>query len=64
MEKLSAKTLADIEAFEKIPIQERIEFFNTWEMIKGGGGRQSRGPGHQFFLIRSGLRQSREGDLP
>jgi fatty-acyl-CoA synthase len=49
MEKLSAKTLADIEAFEKIPIQERIEFFNTWEMIKRGAAVNPEAPAISFF---------------
>ena len=36
MEKLKIVNLADIEAFEKTPIAERLEFFNTYDLIKYG----------------------------
>jgi len=36
MEKVMAKTLADIEAYEKTPIQERLPFLNTYDLIKHG----------------------------
>ena len=36
MEKLKVVNLADIEAFEETPLAERLEFFNTYDLIKHG----------------------------
>jgi hypothetical protein len=36
MEELIIKTLADIEKIEETPIQERMECFNTYDLIKKG----------------------------
>ncbi|MEE8414660.1 MAG: acyl-CoA synthetase [Desulfobacterales bacterium] len=36
MEKLKIVNLADIEAFEETPLAERLEFFNTYDLIKHG----------------------------
>jgi fatty-acyl-CoA synthase len=49
MEKVKAKTLADIEAFEKVPIQERLSFFNTLDMIKHGAAIDPEAPAISFF---------------
>lgn len=49
MERVKAKTLADIEAFEKVPIQERLSFFNTLDMIKHGAAIDPEAPAISFF---------------
>lgn len=49
MERVKAKTLADIEAFEKVPIQERLNFFNTLDMIKHGAAIDADAPAISFF---------------
>ncbi|MFQ5484970.1 MAG: acyl-CoA synthetase [Desulfobacterales bacterium] len=36
MGKLKIVNLTDIEAYEKIPLEERLEFFNTYDLIKYG----------------------------
>lgn len=36
MEKLKIATVADMEEFERVPIGERMEFFNTFDLIKHG----------------------------
>ena len=49
MEKVKAKTLADIEEFEKIPIEERLPFFNTYDLIKHGAAINPEAPAISFF---------------
>lgn len=36
LEEIQLGTLADVEAIEKTPIQERLPFFNTYDLIKHG----------------------------
>ncbi|MBU2552220.1 MAG: AMP-binding protein, partial [Proteobacteria bacterium] len=36
MEKLRISTLADIEAYERVPIEDRMTYFNTYDMLKQG----------------------------
>ena len=36
LEEIQVGTIADLEAIEKIPIQERLPFFNTYDLIKHG----------------------------
>ncbi len=36
LEEIQVGTIADLEAIEKIPIQERLPFFNTYDLIKYG----------------------------
>lgn len=50
MEKVKAKTLADIEAFEKVPIEDRLPFFNTYDLIKQGAAVNPEAPAISFFL--------------
>jgi len=50
MEKVMAKTLADIEAYEKTPIQERLPFLNTYDLIKHGTAINPEATAISFFL--------------
>ena len=50
MEKVKAKTLADIEALEKVPIEERLTFLNTYAMITQGAAINPEAPAISFFL--------------
>ena len=36
MEKLKTRTLGDVEAFERIPIEDRLASFNTYDLIRRG----------------------------
>jgi len=49
MDKLKVRTAADIEAFEKIPIQERLDVFNTYDLIKKGASINPDAPAISFF---------------
>jgi len=49
MEKVKAKTLADIEAFEKVPIEERLTFLNTYDLIRHGAAINPEAPAISFF---------------
>lgn len=50
MEKVMAKTLADIEAYEKTPLKERLPFLNTYDLIKQGAAIDPEAPAISFFL--------------
>ncbi|MFC1534492.1 acyl-CoA synthetase [Thermodesulfobacteriota bacterium] len=50
MDKVMVETLADIEAFEKVPIEERLPFLNTYDMIKHGAAINPDAPAISFFL--------------
>ncbi len=54
MEKLKVVTLADIEEFEKVPIDERLQFFNTYDMIKHGAAIDPEATAISFFLSGDG----------
>lgn len=50
MERLRVVTVADIEEFEKIPIEDRLEFFNTYDMIKHGAAINPEATAISFIL--------------
>ncbi len=50
MEKLKIRTVADVEEFEKVPIEERMEFFNTYDLIKHGASIDPDAGAISFFL--------------
>lgn len=50
MEGLEIKTLSDVEQFEKVPIKERLEFFNTYDLIKHGASINPDALAISFFL--------------
>ncbi|UCE51871.1 MAG: acyl-CoA synthetase, partial [Desulfobacterales bacterium] len=50
MGELKIKKVADIEAFEKVPIEERLEVFNTYEMLKKGASINPDATAISFFL--------------
>lgn len=50
MEKVKVKTLADIEALEKVPLEERLTFLNTYAMITQGAAINPGAPAISFFL--------------
>ena len=49
MEGLKIVTVADIEEFEKIPIEDRLDFFNTYDMIKHGAAIDPEATAISFF---------------
>ena len=53
MEKVMARTLADIEAYEKTPLKERLLFYNTYDLIKHGTAINPDAPAISFFLSGS-----------
>lgn len=54
MEKVKIRTLADIEAYEKVPIDERLTFRNTYDLIKEGAGINPEAPAISFFPSGAG----------
>jgi len=50
MESLEIKTLSDVEEFEKVPIEERLKFFNTYDLIKHGTAIDPNALAISFFL--------------
>jgi hypothetical protein len=54
MEKVKVRTLADIEAYEKVPIDERLRFRNTYDLIKQGAALNPEGPAISFFPSGAG----------
>ncbi len=50
MKGLEIKTLSDVEQFEKVPIKERLEFFNTYDLIKHGASINPDALAISFFL--------------
>ncbi len=49
MEKSRIATMADIEEFEKVPLEDRLTFFNTYDMIKQGAAINPEAPAISFF---------------
>jgi len=49
MEKFRIATMADIEEFEKVPLEDRLTFFNTYDMIKQGAAINPDAPAISFF---------------
>ena len=50
MEKLKISSLADIEAFEQTPVEERLNFFNTYDLLKHGTATDPAATAISFFL--------------
>ena len=50
MAELEFKTSADVEAFEKIPIENRMTAFDTYEMLKQGAALNPDNPAMSFIL--------------
>jgi len=50
MEGLKIVNAADVEEFEKIPIEDRLDFFNTYDMIKHGAAIDPEATALSFFL--------------
>ncbi len=50
MEKLKIASEADIEEFEKVPIEERLDVFNTYDLIKKGAAINPDAFAISFFL--------------
>lgn len=49
MEGFKIATLADIEEFEKVPIEERLPYFNTYDLIKHGTAIDPEATAISFF---------------
>jgi len=49
MEKLKISSLADIEAFEQTPVEERLDFFNTYDLLKHGAAIDPAATAISFF---------------
>ena len=50
MEELKIKNLADIEKFEKIPIEQRFPYLNTYDILKHGAAINPEATALSFFL--------------
>jgi fatty-acyl-CoA synthase len=50
MGKVKFRNIGDIEAFEKIPIEERLEAFNTYDLLKKGAAINPDALSISFFL--------------
>ena len=50
MEELKIATLADVEAFEKVPLEERLQALNTYDLIKNGAAVNPDAPAISFLL--------------
>jgi len=50
MKGLEIKTVADVEEFERVPIEERLEFFNTYDLIRHGASLDPNALAISFFL--------------
>jgi fatty-acyl-CoA synthase len=48
--KIRVETLRDIEAYERVPIDDRLQFRNTYDLIKQGAGINPEAPAISFFL--------------
>jgi len=49
-EKLKVRTIADIKAIEKTLINEKMKFFNTYDMLKNGAAINPDSTAISFFL--------------
>ncbi len=50
MGELKISSLADIEAFEQTPVEERLNFFNTYDLLKHGAAIDPAATAISFFL--------------
>ena len=50
MEELKIKNLADVENFEKIPIEQRFPYLNTYDILKHGAAINPEATALSFFL--------------
>ena len=49
MGELKVKTTADTKAFEQVPINERLEAFNTYDLLRKGASINPDAPAISFF---------------
>lgn len=49
MGELKISSLADIEAFEQTPVEERLNFFNTYDLLKHGTAIDPAATAISFF---------------
>jgi fatty-acyl-CoA synthase len=47
---VKVKTIADTREFEKVPIEERLDTFNTYDLLKKGAAIDPDAPAMSFFL--------------
>lgn len=52
--KIRVENLRDIEAYEKVPIEARLTFRNTYDLIKEGAGINPEAPAISFFPSGAG----------
>jgi fatty-acyl-CoA synthase len=50
MKKVKFRNISDIESFENTPIEERLEAFNTYDLLKKGASINPDAPAISFFL--------------
>jgi len=50
MGEVKFRNIADIEAFEKIPLEKRLDVFNTYDLLKKGAAINPDAPAISFFL--------------
>ena len=61
MGKLKVRTYSDIEEFEKVPIEERLKFGNTYDMLKHGANINPHAPAISF--IPSGVEYTESNQI-
>ena len=57
MEQYEIATVADIEAIERTPLEERLEVFNTYDMIRQGASVDPGAPAMSLILSGDQLDQ-------
>ncbi len=58
MERMKIRTRADVRAVEKVPIEDRLQATNTYDMLRNGAAINPDGPALSFFLSGEGYSQS------
>jgi fatty-acyl-CoA synthase len=60
MERVKIRTLEDVEEFEKVPIEERLKAFNTYDLIKQGAAINPDSLAISFFLTGDDFENPRQ----
>ena len=63
MEKVKFRNIGDIEKFENTPIEERMQAFNTYDLLKNGAAINPEAHGNQLFSRGRHLRPADAGIL-
>ncbi len=63
MGELKIKNVADLAAFERVPIEERMTSFNTFDMLKNGVAINPDATAISFFFVRRPIRPTNGGNI-